>query len=56
MGIDEAANLILVELKRNEDGGHMELHAIHELAMVSTMTFEKAIAVYTDDRQTIGCP
>ncbi len=46
LGIDKDANLVVIELKRTEDGGHMELQAIRYAAMVSTMTFERAIKVY----------
>ena len=28
LGIDKNANLVVIELKRTEDGGHMELQAI----------------------------
>ena len=48
LGIDMDANLVVIELKRNEDGGHMELQSIRYAAMVSTMTFDKAVEVYTD--------
>jgi hypothetical protein len=33
--IDKQANLVVIELKRTEDGGHMELQAIRYAAMVS---------------------
>ena len=46
LGIDKEANLVVIELKRTEDGGHMELQAIRYAAMVSTMTFERAVEVY----------
>src|SRR4051812_9137203 len=46
VGLDKAANLVVIELKRTEDGGHMELQAIRYAAMVSAMTFEKAVEVY----------
>jgi hypothetical protein len=36
----------VIELKRTEDGGHMELQAIRYAAMVSTMSFSKAVEVY----------
>lgn len=39
--IDTAANLVVVELKRTEDGGHMELQALRYAAMISAMTFEQ---------------
>jgi hypothetical protein len=48
LGIDKAANLVVIELKRDEDGGHMELQAIRYAAMVSTMTFERAVEVYAE--------
>jgi hypothetical protein len=38
--IDKTARLVVVELKRTEDGGHMELQALRYAAMVSVMTFE----------------
>ncbi len=46
LGIDRDANLVVIELKRTEDGGHMELQAIRYAAMVSKMTFEKVVEVY----------
>ncbi len=46
LGIDKAANLVVIELKRTEDGGHMELQALRYAAMISTLTFEKLIAIY----------
>jgi hypothetical protein len=44
--MDKDANLVVVELKRTEDGGHMELQAIRYAAMISAMTFEKAVEVH----------
>tara|TARA_R110000782_G_scaffold166829_11_gene258805 strand:- start:5743 stop:6807 length:1065 start_codon:yes stop_codon:yes gene_type:complete len=46
LGIDKDANLVVIELKRTEDGGHMELQAIRYAAMVSTMTFKRAAEIY----------
>jgi hypothetical protein len=46
LGLDKEANLVVVELKRTEDGGHMELQALRYAAMVSAMTFDEAVAVY----------
>ena len=46
LGIDKEANLVVIELKRTEDGGHMELQAIRYAAMVSTMTFNKAVSSF----------
>ena len=41
--LDSIANLVVVELKRTADGGHMELQALRYAAMVSTMTFDQAV-------------
>lgn len=46
LGVDTDANLVVIELKRTETGGHMELQAIRYAAMVSTMTFAKAVATF----------
>jgi len=46
LGIDKEANLVVIELKRTEDGGHMELQALRYAAMVSTMTFDQAADVF----------
>jgi hypothetical protein len=46
LGLDKDANLVVIELKRTEDGGHMELQAIRYAAMVSKMTFDKAVEIY----------
>jgi hypothetical protein len=44
--IDKQARLVVVEIKRTEDGGHMELQAIRYAAMVSSMTLDQAIGAY----------
>jgi hypothetical protein len=54
LGIDRDANLIVIELKRTEDGGHMELQAVRYAAMVSAMTFEKAVEVYAGQLASLG--
>jgi hypothetical protein len=46
LAIDKDANIVVIELKRTEDGGHMELQAIRYAAMVSTLTFERLIDIY----------
>lgn len=54
LGIDKDANLVVIELKRTEDGGHMELQSIRYAAMVSAMTFDRAVEVYQDHLKKIG--
>src|SRR5579863_9952602 len=44
--LDRLANLVVVELKRSEDGGHMELQAARYAAMVSAMTFEQMVSAH----------
>ncbi|MEQ8847995.1 hypothetical protein [Botrimarina sp.] len=46
LAVDSDANLVVIELKRTEDGGHMELQAIRYAAMVSTLTFSRAVEVF----------
>jgi len=47
LGLDKDANLVVIELKRTEDGGHMELQALRYAAMVSTLTFDKAVDLFS---------
>jgi hypothetical protein len=54
LGLDKDANLVVIELKRTEDGGHMELQAIRYAAMVADMTFEKAAEVHADHLRRLG--
>ena len=42
LAIDKQANLVVIELKRDEVGAHMELQALRYAAMISTMSFAKA--------------
>ena len=44
--IDSDANLVVIELKRTDDGGHMELQALRYAAMVSKMTFDQLVETY----------
>ncbi len=52
--LDKKANLVVVELKRTEDGGHMELQAIRYAAMISSMTFADAVSAHAKFLEQIG--
>ncbi|QDV50643.1 DUF4268 domain-containing protein [Gimesia fumaroli] len=54
LGVDKDANLVVIELKRTDDGGHMELQAIRYAAMVSAMTFDRAVEVFSGYLNKIG--
>lgn len=54
LAIDRDANLVVIELKRTEDDGHMELQAIRDAAMISTMTFDEAADVFARYLKQIG--
>lgn len=47
LAVDHTGTLVVIELKRTEDGGHMELQALRYAAMVSTMTFEHLVDSYS---------
>jgi len=44
--LDGDAHLVVVELKRTDDGGHMELQAVRYAAMVSSMTFDQLVGAH----------
>jgi hypothetical protein len=48
LALDRAGSFVVIELKRTDDGGHMELQALRYAAMVSTMTPEHLISAYSD--------
>lgn len=52
--IDKQANLVVIELKRSEDGGHMDLQAIRYSAMISTMTFEQVVDAHGRYLSSVG--
>lgn len=46
LAVDQRANLVVIELKRTEDGGHMDLQAIRYAAMVSAFSFSDIVEIY----------
>lgn len=56
LAIDKEAKLVVIELKRTQDGGHMDLQAIRYASMVSAMTFERAVQIHADFLQNQGDP
>lgn len=54
LALDKDANLVVIELKRTEDGGHMELQAIRYAGMVSAMTFERIVDVHARFLRKLG--
>jgi hypothetical protein len=54
LGIDKEANIVVIELKRNETGEHMELQSIRYASMVSTLTFKRAVEIFNKHLQEIN--
>lgn len=54
LGVDKDGSLVVIELKRTESGGHMDLQAMRYAAMVSAMTFEQAVGHYENYLRSIG--
>ena len=52
LAIDRESRLVVIELKRTDDGGHMDLQALRYAAMVSAMTFDEVVTAYTRHRAT----
>jgi hypothetical protein len=51
LALDRKGTLVVIELKRTEDGGHMDLQALRYAAMVSTMTLEQLVDTYAEHNQ-----
>lgn len=52
--VDRSARLVVVELKRSDDGGHMDLQALRYAAMVSTMTMDDLQAIFSKHLSAMG--
>jgi hypothetical protein len=46
LAIDKVGQLVVIELKRTDDGGHMELQALRYAAMIAAMSFEEVVSTY----------
>lgn len=54
LGLDRDGCLVVIELKRSEEGGHMDLQSLRYAAMVSTLNFEQAVDVHRKFRESRG--
>ncbi|MFN2506610.1 MAG: hypothetical protein ABR540_20765 [Acidimicrobiales bacterium] len=54
LALDKAGRLVVIELKRTDDGGHMELQALRYAAMVSSMGFSEVADALTAHRAKHG--
>lgn len=50
LALDRSGRLVVIEIKRTTDGGHMELQAIRYAAMVSAMRFDEVVAAFSAHR------
>ena len=56
LGVDRQGSLVVIELKRTEDGGHMDLQAIRYASMVANMLVSEAIEIYGKFLKSKGSP
>lgn len=46
LAVDKAGHIVVIELKRTDDGGHMDLQAVRYAAMVSSMQFDDLVTAF----------
>lgn len=56
LGVDRDGSLVVIELKRDNEGAHMELQALRYAAMISKMTFQDAAYTYGELLRKLGDP
>lgn len=54
LGVDRDGNIVVVELKRTEDGGFMDLQSIRYASMIANLQFAQAVAAYGKYLKQIG--
>ena len=54
LAIDKDAYLVVIELKRTEDGGHMELQSLRYAAMLASMTWDQAVEAFQSFLPTVN--
>jgi len=54
LALDDTGRLVVVELKRTEDGGHMELQALRYAAMVSSMSVDELVRTHASHHANLS--